>query len=102
DWILVVLNEELHKDPATLVPAKNRLQERTQAMGLGVPRYDTTQPNPKVQWFASSVFFGDDLRGKGEGKSKKVSQEEAATMALAWLEQTATAGEEGTTTSLEL
>ncbi|MDB5244049.1 MAG: rnc [Spirosoma sp.] len=92
-WILLALNEELHKDPSTLIPAKNRLQERTQAMGLGVPRYATTQPKDKIQWFASSVFLGDDRRGQGEGKSKKVAEEAAATMALAWLEQTAILGE---------
>ena len=89
DWILRALDEELHKDPATLVPAKNRLQERTQAMGLGVPRYATTQPKDKVQWFASRVFLGEDLRGQGEGKSKKVAEEAAATLALVWLEEAA-------------
>ncbi|BCM90035.1 ribonuclease 3 [Abditibacteriota bacterium] len=94
DWILLALNEELHKDPSTLIPAKNRLQERTQAMGLGVPRYATTQSQPKLQWFASSVFLGDDLRGQGEGKSKKVAEEAAATIAMRWLEQTATVGED--------
>ncbi|RYX80578.1 ribonuclease III [bacterium] len=94
DWILLALNEELHKDPATLIPAKNRLQERTQAMGLGVPRYITTQPKPKIQWFDSSVALSDEVRGQGEGKSKKVAEEAAATMALGWLEQTATLGEE--------
>ena len=86
DWVLIALREELNKDPATLVPAKNRLQERTQAMGLGIPRYQTTQSHPKAQWFASSVFLGADLRGQGEAKSKKLAEENAAKIALEWLD----------------
>ncbi len=100
DWILLALNEELHKDPSTLIPAKNRLQERTQAMGLGVPRYATTQPKDKIQWFESRVFLGADLRAQGEGKSKKIAEEAAATVALGWLEHTAILGEEATTPPL--
>ncbi len=87
DWILRALEPELTKDPTTLVPAKNRLQERTQAMGLGIPRYVTTQALPKAQWFFSKVFLVADLRGQGEGKSKKLAEENAAAKALLWLEQ---------------
>ncbi len=86
EWVLSALNEELNKDPATLVPAKNRLQERTQAMGLGIPRYVTTQSHPKAQWFASSVFLSDEMRGQGEAKSKKLAEENAAKMALETLD----------------
>ena len=87
DWVLKSLEPELTKDPATLVPAKNRLQERTQAMGLGIPRYVTTQAHPKAQWFFAKVYLADDLRGEGEGKSKKVAEENAAAKALEWLNQ---------------
>jgi len=87
DWVLKSLEPELTKDPATLVPAKNRLQERTQAMGLGIPRYETTQAAPKAQWFGSRVFVGADERGQGEGKSKKLAEENAAKGALEWLEK---------------
>lgn len=86
DWVLLALSEELDKDPATLVPAKNRLQERTQAMGLGIPRYETTQSHPKAQWFAASVFLAAEMRGRGEGKSKKLAEENAAKVALEWLD----------------
>jgi len=87
DWVLRSLEPELFKDPATLVPAKNRLQERTQAMGLGIPRYQTTQAAPKAQWFGARVFLGDDERGQGEGKSKKLAEENAARGALEWLNE---------------
>jgi len=86
DWVLRSLEPELTKDPATLVPAKNRLQERTQAMGLGIPRYVTTQAALKAQWFGARVFLGEDERGQGEGKSKKLAEENAAKAALEWLE----------------
>ena len=86
DWVVAALSEELDKDPATLIPAKNRLQERTQAMGLGIPRYETTQAAPKVQWFQSRVFLADEFRGQGEGKSKKLAEENAARVALGSLD----------------
>lgn len=94
DWILKALEPELRKDPSTLVPAKNRLQERTQAMGLGIPRYVTTQAHPKAQWFFSRVFLVDDLRGEGEGKSKKLAEENAAARALGWLDEHSPAEQE--------
>lgn len=86
-WVVAALSEELAKDPATLVPAKNLLQERTQAIGLGTPRYQTTQAQPKIQWFASTVYLGEDARGQGEGKSKKIAEEAAATIALRSLDE---------------
>jgi len=87
DWVLRSLEPELTKDPDTLVPAKNRLQERTQAMGLGIPRYITAQAAPKTQWFGARVWVGEDERGQGEGKSKKLAEENAAKGALEWLEE---------------
>jgi len=90
DWVLLALSDELDKDPATLVPAKNRLQERTQAMGLGIPRYETTQAAPKAQWFESRVFLADEFRGQGEGKSKKLAEEYAAKEALESLDAAGT------------
>jgi len=86
DWVLRSLEPELTKDPDTLIPAKNRLQERTQALGWGIPRYLTTQAAPKTQWFGARVWVGENERGQGEGKSKKLAEENAARAALDWLE----------------
>ena len=54
---LKVLEPELHTDPSTLVPAKSLLQERSQAIGLGTPTYQTAQVSPKRHFFFERSFL---------------------------------------------
>ena len=84
-FVLKVLEPELNADPDSLVPAKSLLQERTQAMGLGTPTYQTAQVSPKRHFFSSEVFLLDEKRGRGQGNSKKAAEEAAAQAALATL-----------------
>jgi ribonuclease-3 len=82
DFVLKVLEPELNVDPATLVPAKNRLQEISQAIGLGTPTYQTAQIAPNRHFFSSEVFLVGEKRGRGQGNSKKAAEEAAALAAL--------------------
>jgi ribonuclease-3 len=82
DFVLKSLAPELARDPATLVPYKNRLQELTQSIGLGTPRYLTGATGSKGQTFSSEVLLLDEVRGRGQGGSKKAAEEEAAKVAL--------------------
>lgn len=82
DFVLKVLEPELTRDLSTLVPAKNRLQELSQSIGLGTPTYRTTQVSPPRHYFASDVFLKGEPRGRGQGNSKKAAEEAAAQMAL--------------------
>ncbi|PQV64786.1 RNAse III [Abditibacterium utsteinense] len=81
-FVLKNLAPELSRDPETLVPFKNRLQELTQAIGLGTPRYQSASMSAKVHQFSSQVLLLDEVRGRGQGTSKKAAEEEAAKMAL--------------------
>lgn len=82
DFVLQNLAPELARDPNTLVPFKNRLQELTQAIGLGTPRYQTAPVSAKAHQFSSQVLLLDEVRGRGQGTSKKAAEEEAAKLAL--------------------
>jgi ribonuclease III len=82
DFVLKVLEPELRVDPATLVPAKNRLQERSQSIGLGTPTYQTAQISPNKHYFSAEVFLLGEKRGRGQGNSKKAAEEAAALAAL--------------------
>lgn len=86
DFVLKILEPELHADPASLVPAKSLLQERSQAMGLGTPSYQTAQISPKRHYFSSEVFLNEEKRGRGQGNSKKAAEEAAALEAIKTLE----------------
>ncbi len=79
DFVLQNLAPELARDPATLVPFKNRLQELTQSIGLGTPRYQT---GGAARGFSSQVLLLDEVRGRGQGISKKAAEDEAAKNAL--------------------
>lgn len=82
DFVLKNLAPELNRDPSTLVPFKNRLQELTQSIGLGTPKYQTAPISAKVHQFSSQVLLLDEVRGRGQGGSKKAAEEEAAKLAL--------------------
>jgi ribonuclease-3 len=82
DFVLRSLAPELTRDPSTLVPYKNRLQELTQSIGLGTPRYQTGAMSSKSNRFSSQVLLLDEVRGSGQGTSKKAAEEEAAKVAL--------------------
>ncbi len=83
DFVLKQLAPELASDPQTLVPFKNRLQELTQSIGLGTPRYQTAPIRAHLHQFTSQVLLLDEVRGRGQGTSKKAAEEAAAQAALA-------------------
>jgi ribonuclease-3 len=66
------------------VDAKSRLQEWTQAQGLGIPRYVTAQADgpDHARTFEVDVHVGGKALGKGHGPSKQVAQQNAAQNAL--------------------
>lgn len=82
EFVLKQLAPELARDPATLVPYKNRLQELTQSIGLGTPRYQTAAMGTRAGQFSSEVLLLDEVRGRGQGSSKKAAEEAAAQTAL--------------------
>ncbi len=85
DFVLKVLEPEINADPSSLVPAKSRLQELSQAAGLGTPVYKTAQISPKRHYFSSEVFLGEVRGGRGQGNSKKAAEDAAAQAAIATL-----------------
>ena len=63
---------------------KNLLQERTQAIGLGTPRYQSAQSSGASgnRQFSSQVFLRDEVRGRGVGRTKKEAESNAAQAAF--------------------
>lgn len=62
---------------------KSSLQELTSARGLGVPRYEVSAEGPDHdRRFTAVVYVGGEPCGKGQGKSKKAAETDAA--AQAW------------------
>lgn len=58
---------------------KSLIQERAQGNGLPLPSYHTREMNEKGEkLFESELIINNTLYGKGQGKNKKKSQEEAA------------------------
>lgn len=85
--ILKVLSEEIQialSQPASLTSSKNLLQEKTQAMGLGTPRYQTQEvsSDSAQRLFHSQVFASDQNLGEGSGSSKKAAEAAAAEAAM--------------------
>jgi len=85
--ILKVLFHEIQtalSQPASLTSSKNLLQEKTQAMGLGTPTYQTQQVSSDAaqRTFHSHVFAGDKALGEGNGTSKKAAEAAAANSAI--------------------
>lgn len=82
DFALRVLDDELASVAQRAVNVKNLLQERTQAIGLGTPKYQTAAKSKGDKRFTSQVFLLDEARGRGEGKTKKEAEEQAAQRTL--------------------
>ena len=58
---------------------KSRLQEWAEAEGLGAPRYEVEGSGPgHEQRFAATVLIAGEVRGTGEGTSKKAAELAAA------------------------
>lgn len=62
---------------------KTSLQELTANFGLGVPEYRITESGPDhAKWFVATAVVAGEALGKGEGRSKKEAEQQAAE--LAW------------------
>jgi ribonuclease-3 len=74
-----ILNDESWRDP------KSHLQEMSQSVDGMTPQYRVLEEigpdHEKV--FRLGVYVGDNLMGVGEGPSKQIAQQQAATAALA-------------------
>lgn len=86
-FILRALTEEIAAAAHNAVNVKNQLQEKTQAIGLGTPTYET-QDNGAVgaERFSAQVFLQGKPYGQGHGKTKQNAECQAAQAALTTLE----------------
>lgn len=84
-FAIKALASELTIDKSRLLSAKSRLQEHTQANGLGTPSYRTTVSDGKPLVFAAEVLLVGQVHGRGGGGSKKAAEEAAAESALSML-----------------
>lgn len=87
ETVLKVLSVEIAtaaKKPLSLASAKNLLQEKTQALGMGTPVYHTEQTSGDTfpRSFHAQVLLGEQAMGEGNGTSKKLAEAEAAAAAL--------------------
>jgi len=83
----VVAGADTNRDEKTL------LQERVQARRSLTPTYEvvgTEGPDHERVWYVE-VRAGDDLRARGQGRSKKAAEQDAAGHALRLLEEVAAA-----------
>jgi ribonuclease-3 len=68
---------------------KTSLQEITSRHGLGAPEYSVTEDGPEhAKWFEAEVRLGDEVHGRGAGRTKKVAEQEAAAQAWAAVRDT--------------
>jgi len=69
--------------------AKSALQERVQAEGLAAPRYCVVSSSGPAHdpTFVIEVVVGDEVLARGEGRSKRIAERDAATRALEGLER---------------
>ena len=66
---------------------KSRLQEETVALGRGGPRYELERSGPEHdQRYAATVYVAGQGLGRGDGRTKKDAEQEAARVACAALE----------------
>jgi ribonuclease-3 len=84
-FVLRVFREEITASGAKEVNIKNRLQEWTQANGLGTPVYQTAEvgTHGDVQRFSAQVLLNGEVHGRGRGRTKKDAECEAALRTLA-------------------
>lgn len=85
EFVLQALDVELASVAQRAVNVKNLLQERTQAVGLGTPVYQSTQlsrQSAQQRRFTSQVLLLGEPRGCGEGRTKKEAEEKAAQATL--------------------
>ncbi len=68
---------------------KSALQERVQAAGGTAPSYRVTASRGPQhgQIFEVEVLVGGEVRGRGEGRSKRLAERAAANAALAAMEE---------------
>jgi len=73
-----ILQSDIFQNPKTL------LNEKTQELGLGAPKYELLEAWGEVhkREFKVAVSVGNKLLGKGTGFSKKEAEQNAAKMAL--------------------
>lgn len=87
-WVLHIFADEIEAAGHDAVNIKNRLQEWTQANGLGTPKYQTHEIAASgAHRFASEVLLGGAVQGQGQGRTKKDAECVAATHALTSLMQ---------------
>ncbi|HEY0075486.1 MAG TPA: ribonuclease III [Abditibacteriaceae bacterium] len=87
-FILRALAEEISVASQNAVNVKNRLQEKTQAIGLGTPVYQTQDSGAlSTERFSAQVFLLNEPHGEGHGKTKQEAECNAARMALDEIEK---------------
>lgn len=87
-FILRALAEEISAASQNAVNVKNLLQEKTQAIGLGTPTYQTQDTGKSGEArFTAQVFLLNKPRGEGRGKTKQEAECQAAQAALDALEK---------------
>ena len=76
-----------HADSLSVLDPKSALQEEVQALRMPTPRYRvvSVRGHASEQVFEVEVLVGEDPLGRGEGRSKRVAEREAAGQALATL-----------------
>ena len=91
EHILSVLESPDDVESLGLLNHKSVLQERTQAMGLPVPRYTTIETSgpEHAKVFTVQVSVGPGLAMRADGSSKKAASQRAAQLLLEQLNTTA-------------
>ena len=91
EHVLSVLESPLDVESLGLLNHKSVLQEKTQAMGLPVPRYATVETNgpEHAKVFTVEVRIGDRYSMRAEGSSKKSASQRAAERLLQYLNASA-------------
>jgi ribonuclease-3 len=79
-----------HADTLSVLDPKSALQEEVQALRMPTPRYRVVSVKGAAhdQVFEVEVVVGEDALGRGEGRSKRLAEREAAGHALAALRAT--------------